>query len=90
MNDDPNCDFHKMFVESNEVINFNISHSMVDTILKTSELWIQGLKGPRTKIVSKKFELFSIINETGLNFSFWKVTETRDVNIFYHKFTNFS
>eukprot|EP00761_Pharyngomonas_kirbyi_P006243 gb/GECH01006249.1/.p1 GENE.gb/GECH01006249.1/~~gb/GECH01006249.1/.p1 ORF type:complete len:2936 (+),score=680.48 gb/GECH01006249.1/:1-8808(+) len=59
-------------VESSTPLNFNVTHSMVDTVLKTSKLWTKGFQNATSESVSSKFGMYLLRNQTGEKIEFWK------------------
>lgn len=60
-------------VDSSSPLNINVTHSMVDTVLKTSKLWTEGLKEKtKQETVSSKKGMYVLRNQTGKKIEFWK------------------
>ena len=69
---------HIIQVENQDMLNFNVTHSALDTIINTAKLWIKELnkKEPtKTKALAVTYEPFSIINKSGLPVSFKTVKD---------------
>lgn len=60
------------------MIDFNLSHSMAQTTLKTYHLWMEGLHADRRDTVSQRFEPYSITNETGMPAYFYRQDDIDD------------
>lgn len=63
------------------MIDFNLSHSMAQTTLKTYHLWMEGLHADRRDTVSQRFEPYSIMNKTGMPAYFYRQDDIDDDGI---------
>ncbi|KAL9650517.1 hypothetical protein ABK040_004736 [Willaertia magna] len=71
-NQSPN---HIIQVSCENIINFNITHSLLDTAITTGKIWMEELNKNRQKKkeLAITFEPFSIVNKSGLKANFKRI-----------------
>lgn len=63
-------DANRSIEQLQNILNINVSKSMLNTILNTSKAWQEGLKND--VVVSQKFDPFMLRNQTGVKIKFLK------------------